>query len=88
MKKIRICVLDQNYIVVKANTKRFGPHAIVYEGNTFAECFKWIMKVTGRIVDGYEGKTGRYYRDRTGLELPTEMRVLFQNGRRNNHESA
>lgn len=78
MKKIRVCVLDHNLIAVKANTKRFGPHAIIYEGNTFAECFKWITKVTGRTVYGIEWKNSNRYKDRTGLELPVEMRVCLR----------
>ena len=74
MKKIRVCVLGQSHIAVKANTKRFGPHAIIYEGNTFAECFSWIESVTGRTVYGIEWKTSARYQDRTGLRLPAEMR--------------
>lgn len=81
MKKIRICVLGQNHIAVKANTKRFGPHAIIYEGNTFAECFKWIEAMTGRTVYGVEWKNSTRYQDRTGLRLPVEIRVCLRSKR-------
>ena len=81
MKKIRVCVLGQNHIAVKANTKRFGPHAIIYEGNTFAKCFKWIEAVTDRTVYGIEWKNSTRYQDRTGLSLPVEMRVCLQSKR-------
>ena len=81
MKKIRICVLGQNHIAVKANTKRFGPHAIIYEGNTFAECFKWIEAMTGRTVYGVEWKNSTRYQDRTGLRLPVEMCVCLRSKR-------
>ncbi len=81
MKKIRVCVLGQSHIAVKANTKRFGPHAIIYEGNTFAECFSWIESVTGRTVYGIEWKTSARYQDRTGLRLPAEMRVCLRSKR-------
>lgn len=78
MKKIMVCVLERNHIAVKANTKRFGAHAIMYEGNTFSECFKWIEAVTGRTVYGVEWKNCNRYRDRTGLELPVEMCVCLR----------
>lgn len=81
MKKIMVCVLGQSHIAVKANTKRFGPHAIIYEGNTFAECFKWIEAATGRTVYGIDWETSGRYQDRTGLRLPVEMHVCLRSKR-------
>lgn len=48
MKNIRIVVTDNNTIVVKADTKRFGTDAIMYEGSTFMQCCDYIRRVTGR----------------------------------------
>ena len=44
MKNIRIVVTENGTIVVKADTKRFGKDAIMYEGHTFMECCDYIRK--------------------------------------------
>ena len=44
MQNIRIEVLRDNYIVVKADTLRFGNNEIMFEGNTFDDCFEYIKK--------------------------------------------
>ena len=46
MKNIRIIVTDNRTIVVKADTKRFGEGAILFEGSTFMQCCDYIRKVT------------------------------------------
>ena len=48
MKHIRIVVTDSNTIVVKADTKRFGRDAIMYEGSTFMQCCDYIRRATGQ----------------------------------------
>jgi hypothetical protein len=76
MQNIRIEVLRDNYIVVKADTLRFGNNEIMFEGNTFDDCFEYIKKslnksilsLTGQIVDGI-------YVDRKGRAFPCFMKV-------------
>lgn len=76
MQNIKIEVMDDNYIVVRADTMRFGDDAVMFEGNTFDQCFDYIKRETGRekvnftarIVDGA-------YTDRTGRTFPVFMRV-------------
>lgn len=48
MKNIRIVVTDNHTIVVKADTRRFGRDAIMYEGSTFMQCCDYIRRKTGR----------------------------------------
>ena len=46
MKNIRIVVLDDRTIVVKADTERFGKDAIMYQDTTFLRCCDYIRRIT------------------------------------------
>jgi len=46
MKNIRIVVTDNRTIVVRADTKRYGRDAIMYEGHTFMGCCDYIRRMT------------------------------------------
>lgn len=48
MRNIEIEVLRENYIVVRADTERFGENEVMYEGNTFEQCFDYIKRETGQ----------------------------------------
>lgn len=37
-----------DYMVVKADSERFGSQEIVFEGNTFNQCFDFIRRETGK----------------------------------------
>ena len=46
MENIRIVVTDNNTITVRADTKRFGKDAIMYEDHKFMNCFDYIRRAT------------------------------------------
>ena len=48
MENIYISVTDNNSIIVKADTKRFGKNAIMYEDTTFMRCCDYIRRMTGK----------------------------------------
>ena len=48
MKNICIEAKRPDYIVVIADTERFGNHEVMFEGNTFDQCFDYIKRETGR----------------------------------------
>ena len=76
MRNITIEVLHENYIVVRADTARFGDGEVMCECNTFDQCFDYIKRETGRdklylsgcMMDGL-------YADRQGRTFPAFMRV-------------
>jgi len=76
MTNIEIEVMRENYVIVRGDSPRFGRGEILFEGNTFDECFDYVKRetgrdnlmVTGRLVDGL-------YADRNGRTFPTFMRV-------------
>ena len=77
MNNIEIEVMRENYIVVRADTERFGANEVMYEGNTFDQCFDYIKRETGRdtvrlsacMADGI-------YTDRDNRTFPPLMRVI------------
>ena len=48
MKNFRVAVTDNNTIVVRADSTRYGRDAIVYEGHTFLQCFDYIRRTSGK----------------------------------------
>lgn len=44
MDNIRIMVTDNRTIIVKADTKRYGKDAIMFEGHTFMSCCDYIRR--------------------------------------------
>lgn len=76
MENIRIEVKADNYIVVTADTKRFGNNEVMFEGNTFDQCFDYIKRelsidkvyLTAYLI--YES-----YTDRVGRTFPWKMWV-------------
>lgn len=78
MQNIQIIVEDENYIVVRANTKRFGDGAVMFEGNTFDECFNYITRETGREHLPLQSTLAcGIYTDRAGRTFPPFMSVLI-----------
>lgn len=77
MENIRIQVLRENYIVVTADTDRFGNGEVMFEGNTFDQCFDYIKREAGfdRIPFAACLSDG-VYTDRTGRCFPCDMDVL------------
>jgi hypothetical protein len=76
MKDIRIEVRDNNYIVVTATTSRFGKNAVMFEGNTFDQCFDYVKRETGQEslqLSSYLCLGS--YTDREGRTFPSEMSV-------------
>ena len=77
MTNIEIEVMRADYIIVRADTPRFGRGEIMFEGNTFDGCFDYVKRETGRdklslsgcIADGI-------FTDRVGRSFPTHMRVI------------
>ena len=75
MKNIKVVVLDKDYIVVKADTERFGDDEIMYEGNTFKECFEYITRETGWKSLKTRGTLASLIKDRTGDIRPSYIEV-------------
>lgn len=77
MKNIRIEMKSKNYIVVIADTKRFGKNEVVFEGNTFNQCFDYVKRETGRESLRLEGAIADgCVTDREGRTFPAFMKVL------------
>ena len=76
MENIRIEVKADNYIVVIADTKRFGNNEVMFEGNTFDQCFNYIKRELG-IDKVYLTAYLFYesYTDREGKTFPWMMWV-------------
>lgn len=51
-KNFRIYKTEQGTFIVKADSKRFGTQAIVFESYTTKACWKWIS-------DNYRNKNGK-----------------------------
>lgn len=78
MKNIRIVVTDNNTIVVKADTKRFGEDAIMFEGHTFNEACDYIRRTCG--VDHFTLSSYvlvEKFTDTEGRSLPWLMDVIL-----------
>ena len=75
MTNIRIIVKGENYIVVVADSERFGKNEIMYEGNCFRECFNYIKRETGRDSLTLNGTLASLCEDRKGETFPSYMEV-------------
>ena len=77
MSNFRIVTKGDNYIIVIADSKRFGKNEVVFEGNTFEQCFDYVkrmlrrerLSLTACLVDGS-------YTDREGRCFPCRMEVI------------
>ena len=77
MENIRIQVLRENYIIVTADTDRFGKGDVMFEGNTFDQCFDYIKREIGLDslpLASYLSEA--LYTDRMGRCFPCDMEVL------------
>ena len=67
-----------DYIVVIADTERFGIQEVMFEGNTFDQCFDYIKRELGvsrvplRTYSMFET-----YTDREGRTFPWTMDVVL-----------
>lgn len=80
MKNIRIEVKAENYITVTADTKRFGKDEVMFEGNTFRQCFDYIKRALGMNPEA-RLRISTYliyapYTDRMGETFPWYMEVI------------
>ena len=76
MKNIVITTVRENYIVVAADTERFGVGEILFEGNCFRECFDWVKRQTGKTSLSLRGWMSSLYTDRNGETFPTRIEVI------------
>ena len=77
MNNIRIEVKSENYIVVIADTARFGWNEIMFEGNTFEQCFEYIKRETGKEKLNFVSCFAYgAYTDREGRTFPVYMEVM------------
>ena len=76
MKNIKIVVKRNNYIVVIADTFRFGKNEVMFEGNTFNQCFDYVKRETGKkklwLTSSFLFEA---YTDREGQSFPWFMEV-------------
>lgn len=76
MKNIRIEWQRPDYIVVKADTIRFGKNEVMFEGNTFEDCFEYIKRETHQEhLSLMSGFLYEVVKDRTGRKFPWFMEV-------------
>ena len=80
MRNIEIEVMGDNYIVVRADTERFGVGEVMAECNTFEQAFDYIKRETGK--DKADKLFFRsclaygLYTDWTGVSFPPFMEVI------------
>lgn len=48
MNNFRIEAQRSDYMIVRADSERFGKQEIVFEGNTWNQCFDYIKRETGK----------------------------------------
>ena len=80
MKNVRIIAHrdKENYIVVEADSERFGKDAVMFEGNTFEQCCDYIRRTfrTNRFkLTSYA--VVPLYTDRNGQTLPWILNIVF-----------
>ena len=76
MKNITIAVTDNNIIVVRADTKRFGIGAILFEGYTFMQCCEYIRKMCRTNHFKLNSwSTCKTYTDPDGRTMPIVLNV-------------
>ena len=78
MENIQIVVTDNRTIVVKADSKRFGKGAIMYEGHTFMECCEYILRTCKK--NNFRMKSYgcvELFTDTDGRTMPWIMSVEF-----------
>ena len=78
MKNIIIEAQRPDYIIVKADTFRFGKNEVMFEGNTFEQCFNYIKKETHKqklqLTSSFMYEP---VKDRTGRTFPWYMEVVL-----------
>ena len=47
IRNIRIEAKRRDYMVVLADSDRFGNDEVIFEGNTFNQCFDYVKKILG-----------------------------------------
>lgn len=78
MENIQIVVTDNRTIVVKADSKRFGKGAIMYEGHTFMSCCDYVRRVCKK--NHFQLKSYscvKTFTDTDGRTMPWIMSVEF-----------
>ena len=79
MENIRIEVKGNDYIVVTADTERFGKDEVMFEGNTFRQCFDYIKRELGMDAGAKLNLSSFFiyqpYTDRMGETFPWLMNV-------------
>lgn len=76
MENIKIEVRGHNYIVVVADTARWGKNEVMFEGNTFDQCFDYIKRELGiERVNLTSELIYEPYTDRMGRTFPWMMWV-------------
>lgn len=77
MENIRIQVLRDDYMVVTADTERFGKGEVMFEGNTFEQCFGYIKREMGVAHILFNALMNNVtYTDREGRCFPSDMEVV------------
>lgn len=80
MKNIRIVVTDDNSIIVKADSDRYGKDAIMYQDINFMNCFDYVRRATGHnhfqiqhysVTDLYTDCTGKTMARYMWIRLPS-----------------
>lgn len=78
MENFRIETTNNNTILVKADSKRFGKDAILYEDRVFMRCFDYIRRITRENHFQIKGLTcEKLFTDTEGRTMPSHMWIVF-----------
>ena len=75
MNNIRIQMVNENYIVVIADSERFGRNEVMYEGNCFDECLDYCKRELNKDTLRITGRIAACVTDRKGRVFPAFMRI-------------
>lgn len=77
MENVRIIAIHDDYIIVKAATERFGKDEVLFEGNTFNQCFDYCKKELRKDRLNLQSSfLYESYTDREGRTFPWHMEVV------------
>ena len=81
-KNFRMYVTDNNTYIVRADSKRFGKQAIVYESYNVKDCWRWITEnyrnKDGKIITNMRWTTRLYIKAHSTLNIPNNAWYIEQ----------
>ena len=76
LENINIIAIRSDYMIVKADSQRFGEQEVMFEGNTFDQCFDYVKREIGaKRLNLQSYLLYELITDRNGRSFPCEMHV-------------